>query len=218
MTKLLRPIAYPFTGGAVALVLATLAGLVPYLGVLGSIAAGAFAIPIVRASGRTNPEADSMPRLLPPPPGLPGELRSGAALFFIYLAPWFLVHSLALLSQDVAIPNWVYPLLIFPMFFQVVLLVFLPAAVALLAIGGSPLSALSRARVMRSARDVGMAYGGLAAMILLGGGPVFFLANWLGDQGPLGRALGALLVAWFWLLLLHLVGRALRKRKLFEPH
>ncbi len=216
--KLFRLIAYPFTGGGVALVLATLVGMVPYLGVLGSITAGAFAIPIVRASGRSNPEAESVPRLLPPPPGLPGELGSGAALFFIYLSPWVLLHTLALLSQDVSIPTWVYSILIFPMFFQIVLLIFLPAAVASLGIEGSPLSALSRARVMRSAEEMGMAYGGFAAMIPFVGAPVFFLGNWLGDQGLPGRALDALLVAWFWLLLLHLVGRALRKRRLFEPH
>jgi hypothetical protein len=216
--KPLRLLAYPFTGGAVALALATLAGMVPYLGVLGSITAGAFAIPIVRASGRTDPEADSMPRLLPPPAGLPGELQSGAALFFIYLSPWFLLHTLALLSQDVSIPQWVYSILIFPMFFQVVLLIFLPAAVALLAIEGSLLSTLSRAQVLRSLEELGTAYGGLAAMVPFVGAPVFFLANWLVDRGLPGRALAALLVAWFWLLLLHLVGRALRKRGLFEPH
>ena len=214
----MKLLAYPFTGGAVALILATLVGMIPYVGVLGSVVAGAFTIPVVRASGRKPPEADSMPRLLPPPPSLPAQLGAGAALFFVYLGPWILLHSLALLSMDVDIPSWLYPFFIFPLFFQIVVLVFLPAAIALLAIEGTPLPAFSRARVMRSAEQMGGAYGGLAAVMLLGGGPVLFLGNWLVEQGLVGEALDALLVAWFWLLLLHLVGRVLRKRELFEPH
>jgi len=212
----MRILVYPFTGGAVALVVATLAGMVPYLGVLGSIAAGAFALPIVRSSGRGTPDADSMPRLLPPPPGLPGELGSGAALFFVYLGPWFTLLMLALLSSDVDIPQWVYPFLILPLFFQVVLLFFLPAAIAALALEGSPLPAFSRARVAHTLGELGMAYGGLAATMLVGGALVYFLGDWIRGQGLLGRCLDALLVAWFWLLLLHLVGRAIRKRRLFD--
>jgi hypothetical protein len=213
---LIRVLAYPFTGGAVALIIATLAGMVPYLGVLGSIAAGAFALPVVRTSGRGSPEADSMPRLLPPPPGLPEDLGRGAALFLVYLGPWFTLLTLALLSQDVEIPSWVYPFLIFPLFFQVVLLFFLPAAIATLALEGSPLPAFSRVRVAHTLGELGMAYGGLAAMTLVGGAPVYFLGEWLRGQGLVGRGLDALLAAWFWLLLLHLVGRAMRKRGLLE--
>ena len=211
-----RLLAYPFTGGAVALVLATLAGMIPYVGVVGSVLAGAFTIPIVRSSARNGPAADRMPRLVPPPPTLPGQMAVGAVLFLFYLGPWILLNTLALLSTDVDIPSWLYPFLMLPLLLQVAMVIFMPAAVALVAIEGTPLPAFSRARVMKSVEEMGMAYGGLAAMMLLGGGPVFFLGNWLIEQGLWGEALDALLAAWFWLLLLHLVGRTLRKRQLFD--
>ena len=213
---LLRVLAYPFTGGAVALVLPTLVGMGHFPGVPAAILAGAFAIPIVRASARSTPEAHTMPRLLPPPPGLVGELGAGAGVFFVYLSPWFLAVTLVLLAQDVDLPQFVYAVMVLPVFFQIALLALLPAAVIVLATEGSFMFALSRARVLRTAGELGSPYGGLAALMLGGGLLVYLIANSLHNHGLVGRGLGSLLAAWFWLLLLHVVGRVLRKRRLFE--
>jgi hypothetical protein len=48
-------------------------------------------------------------------------------------------------------------------------------------------------------------------MVLLGGVGVFTLAEWLTGRGLVSEALASLLVAWFWIVSLHLVGRGLRK-------
>jgi hypothetical protein len=216
--KALRVVGYPFTGGAVALCVATLVGMLPYAGWAGVIAAGAFAIPIVRASSRDGVEADAMPRLVPPPPGLGHDLAMGTALHLLYFAPYLSVIVLGALLADVPALGVLMPLTVFPMFLQLVLLVFLPAAGALLALDGSPLPALSSGRVMRAAQEMGGGYGFLIVLVVLGGFGVLLLGNWLRPQGWIGRGLDALLVAWFWLVELHLVGRVLGARRSSDPH
>lgn len=217
MTKVLHIARYPFTTGAVVLAAATLVGLLPYGGTLAAIVAGAFAIPIVRASGRSEPPADAMPRLLSPTPGLVQELGAGAALHFVYFAPFLSLMAMVFLAEDVPAFEWLLPFTALPLFLQLFFLVAWPAAAALLAIEGTPFPAFSRARVMRTAEEMGGGYAIVVAMVVLGGIGVLILGAWLSDQGLIGEVLDSLLLAWFWIVCLHLVGRGLRKRKLFDP-
>jgi hypothetical protein len=210
-TKLIRIARYPFTSGAVALALATLVGTLPYAGAFGAIVAGAFAIPIVRTSSRGGDDADAMPRLLPPPPELPPQLAMGAVLHLVYFGPYLLAIALVFVAQDEPAFEWLRSFTVLLVFVQLFFLIAWPAAAAVLAIEGNPLPAFSRGRLIRMAGEMAEGFAIALTMVLLGGVGVFTLAEWLTGRGLVSEALASLLVAWFWIVSLHLVGRGLRK-------
>lgn len=204
-----KTLLYPFTRGAVVLLVATLAGLLPVGGVVTLLVATTFALPVVRASARGGPDADRMPRLVPPPPGLGRELVTGALLQLLYFAPLLLSIALALLAEDVPELGFLRGVMMLPLLLQVVLLLGWPAAVALLAAGEHPFTVATR-RVVRRAEEMGAGYGVVLAWVIVAGGAILCGLGPLAELGLAGELAESAIVAWFWLVALHLVGRALR--------